>query len=242
MNAPHPDLQLTLIQVRDHAGAERQERDCVLRLCGLDPSRMNVINLVREPRIGWDDVRRADAVIIGGAGSHSVLDEHPFSVPILDLIRRIVAEEKPLFGSCFGHQLLAQALGGTVIKDEENSEIGTYDIELTDAGVEDPLLVGLPRSFGVQLGHKDRIDRMPDGMVTLASSARCAQQLVRVEGLPVYSSQFHCELNADTMRGRLEMYRGEYLSEPEEYRRFHDSLRDTPEVECLFERFLELMI
>ncbi len=107
-------------------------------------------------------------------------------------------------------------------------------------GRADPLLAETPARFFAQLGHNDHVEKLPDGVVSLASSHRCRHQLIRATGKPAYGSQFHCELNRPAMEERLHVYGDEYLKSEEEWHRFRVSLRETPDVERLFKRFLKL--
>jgi GMP synthase (glutamine-hydrolysing) len=135
---------------------------------------------------------------------------------------------------------MARASGGEVIVDRENSEIGSFEITLTPEGATDPLLEGLPSSFFVQLGHNDRVSRLPQGWVQLAASQRCPNQIIRLEGKPVYGTQFHSEMNEDRLRERLEVYLQEYVPDPEEFQRLLTRLRPSPNADRILDRFLGL--
>lgn len=241
MPKPRSRIRVALIQVRDHEPAAEQERLCFLRRCRLDEGQLRVHNLVHEPFLDWDDVADADAVMIGGAGGHSATQVYPFTAPLIEVVGRLLEEDRPFFGSCWGHQFLAQVLGGTVIEDTEAAEVGTFDVEVTPAGHRDPLLARLPPRFAVQLGHNDRIFEEPRGIEVLASSERCAHQIIRVVGKPAYGSQFHSEMNDDDMRLRVHMYRDVYIGRGEEaVAAFSRRLRPSPEADRLLDLFLQL--
>lgn len=240
MGKARENLQVVLLQVRTHRGAEEQELLCFLERCRLRPSQLTAINLVDRPELTWEQVERADAVMIGGAGSHSAMEEHPFTARLADVVHRLIDEERPLFGSCWGHQFLAVALGGSVIADATNAEVGSLPIELTDAGRADPLFGDLPQRLSVQLGHHDRIGVLPPGFEVLARSERCPVQAVRLDDKPVYGSQFHGEMTAEHMRARLYMYKDEYLEPGEDPAAIERLLLPTPEVDGLLDRFLTL--
>ncbi len=231
--------RLLLLQIRSNPISLRQERTWFAERCGVSTEGLATINLVERPAIRWSDVETYDAILIGGAGAHTAYENHPFTEPLRILVERLIERDRPLFGSCWGHQFLARVLGGTVIDDPSASEVGTFDIELTAAGREDPLFVGLPEVFPAQLGHKDRIGTLPDGLVELARSRRCPFQAVRIPGKPVYGTQFHPEMTADQLRQRLEVYREEYLPDPGEFDALQRSLRPSPEADTLLRRFIE---
>ena len=235
-------LRLIVLQIRDQREVERQERDCFVELSGLAADQFDWWNLVDRPAIGPGDVEGYDAVVIGGAGAHSVTETYPFTALLARLVGVLARERRPLFGSCWGHQFVAQALGGEVRTDLEKKELGTYDVELTAAGRSDPWLEGLPSRFGVQLGHHDRVTRLPDGAVELAFSELCPNQAFRMEGAPIYGAQFHVELDKPRMIERAMVYRDEYLGDPGSLDRLVEALEPTPEASTLFRRFVERVI
>src|SRR5581483_4201293 len=166
--------------------------------------------------------------------------DYPFTAPLVDLVRELAERGRPFFGSCFGHQFLGRAMGGTVVHDPEHEEIGTFEVELSAQGAADPLFAGFPRRFTVHLGHHDRIDGTPAELVTLASSQRCEQQVVRVAGKPVYGSQFHCEMTEQHMRERVLMYASEYMPGEDPLAELGKRLHPTPFADGLLQRFVDV--
>ena len=103
----------------------------------------------------------------------------------------------PYFGFCLGHQLLADALGGTV-GPAYAPEIGVFDIELTTAGRSSPLFAGLPQTMACLQWHSAEITRLPSGATTLASSPLCQHQAIQV-GENAFSLQYHVEVGPNTV-------------------------------------------
>ena len=231
-------MRVLLLQVRDHEGAELHEQQCFLDRLGLERERLECVNVAVEPVPAIAAATAADLVILGGAGAHSAYVDYPFTAPLIALVQELVERGRPFFGSCFGHQFLGRALGGTVVHDAAGEEIGTFDVELTAAGRRDPLFAGLPERFPVHLGHHDRIDRLPEGVETLASTERCAQQVIRVAGKPAYGSQFHCEMTDEDMRRRVLMYAAEYMPGEDPLGELSRRLRPTPVADRLLARFV----
>ncbi len=231
---------ILLLQIRDQEEAELQERRCFLEISGRSPEAFRYQNLLAEPEVDAATLAGVAAIVVGGAGSHSVTEEHPFTAPLTRLLHEQVAAGRPIFGSCFGHQFLASALGGRVETDLEHSELGTFDLELTAAGSADPLFAGLPLRFPVQLGHNDRVVELPPGAVELARTARCPVQAFRLAGAPVWGCQFHVELTPERMIERASLYRDGYLPDEATLTRLAGSLRPSPEAASLFARFLDL--
>ena len=233
-------MRFVLLQVRDDLPAEDQERLCFLEACSLEPEQLECINLTREPNIAWSQLAGCEALLVGGAGAYSATRTYGFTGSLEDLIRQAVDSELPFFGSCFGHHAMVRALGGTVVTDHQTGEVGTFEIGLTAAGRQDPLLDGFPDRFAAQLGHHDRVQTLPEGMVELAASKRCRFQLLRVAGKPVYSSQFHAEMTDQHLLARLEMYRDTYLEERTSLDEISNSVQPSPWADRLLSRFRTL--
>lgn len=232
-------MRVLLLQVRESADVAEHERRCVLERIALEPEQLESVNLVEEPKVGWDRIAQNNAVIIGGAGVHSATNDDEFTPGLIDLVRRMVEQELPLFGSCYGHQIIARALGGEVIHDPEHAEVGAHEVEITEAGRSDPLFGTCPERMPVLMGHQDRVSRLPEGAVELARSETCGNQAFRVEGKPVYCTQFHTELSPERILERLELYRHIYMPDEQEFAAMKESLVPTPDAELLMRRFLE---
>lgn len=104
-----------------------------------------------------------------------------------------------VLGVCFGHQLLARALGGRVERHPAGPEAGTAEVELTEAGRADPLLAGLPSPLPAQMFHEDHVPEPPPGAVVLARNAHGPVQAF-AHGPRLRAVQFHPELDAERCR------------------------------------------
>jgi GMP synthase (glutamine-hydrolysing) len=126
-----------------------------------------------------------------------------------ELIRQIAAARTPLLGICFGHQLVAQALGGEVRRNPLGREIGTVRVERL---ADDPIFAGLPRRFDVNATHVDAVTKPPPGAEVLATTALDSCSAFRV-GARMGAVQFHPEFDADViggyLRARAEILRAE---------------------------------
>jgi len=240
MPTPRTKLRLALLQVRNELVPLKQEQSCIIERCRVARRQIDFFNLVDEAQIRWHHVENAHAVIIGGAGAFSVTREHPFTAPLKEVVQRLIDEDRPLFGSCWGHQFLAEMGGGTVIEDKECSEVGSYPIELTAEGRADPLFAELPDRFYVQLGHNDRVSEIGEGWLDLAQSEICPFQAIRLADKPVYGTQFHSEMNEERLRERILVYIDDYVADEEMHQKILRGLRPSLEADRLFELFLEL--
>jgi len=234
------DLRVVLIQIRGQPKAQRHEVWCMRQCTGLDKSQLLSWNVVERPEVRWAQLRGADALVIGGSGDHSVTCRYPFMPWLEDTVRSAVDAGQPVFGICWGHHILAKALGGRVITDPASEEVGTFEVELTAEGAADPLFTGTPRQFPANLVHHDCVETAPEGFQELARSALCRYQAMRLPAKPVYGTQFHGEMTISQLRRRLLMYQDEYLESEEQVRGVVESFRDTDEARRLLRRFLEL--
>jgi GMP synthase (glutamine-hydrolysing) len=93
-----------------------------------------------------------------------------------------------------------------VEQDKSRAEVGTFPLRLTPEGKNDPLFGDLPTPFYAQFGHKDHALGMPSGLTNLAATERCPYQALRVDGKPIYATQFHPELSMTRNRERYMRY------------------------------------
>lgn len=136
--------------------------------------------------------------VMGGPMDVWDVEEYPWLIDEKAAIRTWVRElRRPFLGLCLGHQLLADALGGTC-GPQRPAEIGVMDVELTDAGVADPLFSGLDRRQKCLNWHSVQVAQAPDDAVILASSSACANQAMRVAE-NAWSMQYHVEVEPDTV-------------------------------------------
>jgi GMP synthase (glutamine-hydrolysing) len=237
---PRP-LRVRLVQIRDHPAVLAEERASFAARCGLAVEQVLTMNALTEP-VTAAALDGVDALFVGGAGAHSVVETYAWTESLVGLCRLAADRAVPTFGACWGHQFLARAFGGTVVYDPLRAEMGTHAVELTAAGRADALFDGVPDRFEAQMGHHDRVSALPPGAVELARNGVAPYQAFRLAAAPVYGAQFHPELDADAERGRLLAYRAHYPEGGDDtaFQALLDGLRPTPHADGLLRRFLEV--
>ncbi|MDP9260181.1 MAG: type 1 glutamine amidotransferase [Actinomycetota bacterium] len=138
------------------------------------------------PEGTWDAI-----VAMGGPMSVNDESKHPWLAGEKAAIASHVRAGRPFWGSCLGAQLLASALGARVYAGPA-PEVGLLAVELTAAGVDDPVMGALPAAIDTLQWHGDTFD-LPEGAVLLASSPAYPHQAFRV-GRAAYAVQFHVEV------------------------------------------------
>lgn len=132
-------------------------------------------------------------IVLGGPMNSDQIDTYPNLITEVAIIREAVDRDMSVLGICLGAQLLAKALGGTVTRNPRR-EIGWYDVDLTEAGADDPVLSAFALRQRVFQWHEDGIT-IPDGVVHLAQSEASRVQAFRY-GDHAYGFQFHLEVDA----------------------------------------------
>ena len=150
-------------------------------------------------------------VIVGGGPYNSSdpeeskpADQRRVEAELRPLLDEIVARDFPFLGACYGIGTLGVHQGGTI--DRTYAEpIGAVPVSLTDEGVADPLLAGMPARFDAFVGHKEACSVLPPNAVLLASSPACPVQMFRI-GTNLYATQFHPELDVSGIVTRVRVY------------------------------------
>ncbi len=161
---------------------------------GIAPDRFRMIDATCEE---LPDMVEEHGIIIGGS-PHSVTERLPWMVRLEEFIRRMDEIRKPMLGVCFGHQIIAQALGGTVEKGDQGRELGVVAIDLTEHGAEDPLFDCLDGGFVTAMSHCDVVTTLPAKARVLAKNRKYDHQALAV-GDHIRSVQFHPEMSLPTL-------------------------------------------
>jgi GMP synthase (glutamine-hydrolysing) len=154
--------------------------------------RLRYVNFGREPESRPTLDKYEALIILGGPMSSDQIDSYPNLITEVGIIGDAVDRGMSVLGICLGAQLLAKAIGGEVSRNAVR-EIGWHDVEMTEAGLQDPVLSTFAPTQEVFQWHEDGISLPPGGEV-LASSAASPVQAFR-HGEHAYGFQFHLELS-----------------------------------------------
>ncbi|TXK20158.1 glutamine amidotransferase [Microbacterium wangchenii] len=209
-----------LLATRAEDGPADEEYALFLRASGLRPEQLRRVRLEAEPMPDLD-LDAVSGIFVGGSPFNaSDPDEGKSAVQrrveaeFADLLAEVVARDVPFLGACYGVGTIGTHLGARI--DRRYSEpISIVPVTLTDAGLLDPLLAGMPRTFDAFVGHKEAISDLPAPAVLLASSPSCPVQMFRV-GHNVYATQFHPELDVDGITTRIHAYAAHGYFAPDE--------------------------
>ena len=135
-------------------------------------------------------ITEQDGWIITGS-RFGVYEDHDWIPPLESLIRDLHTAKIPLIGVCFGHQIIAQALGGTVEKFEGGWSVGRVEYEIVGETV--PLFAW----------HQDQIITPPKDSKTVARTDFCAHAALTI-GDHIYTIQPHPEFTANFVVGLAE--------------------------------------
>lgn len=142
-----------------------------------------------------------DGYIYSGS-RYGVYDDKAWMEPVKAFIRNVAESGGPQFGICFGHQIIAEAFGGRVVKSDRGRGCGVhiYDMRLDEA---DPRVSQVP----VMVWHQDQVIAAPDGAEVIGGSDFCPIGALRYRQ-NILSVQFHPEFTDSYMRDLLDVNTG----------------------------------
>lgn len=174
-------------------------------------------------------------------GAHAMVTERlPWMQRVAAWLPRLVAAEVPFLGICFGHQMLAQALGGQVDFNPQGREIGCVDIQLRPEAAEDPLFRDLPGRFIAPAVHSQSVRELPPGAVHLAGNGFEPHHAYRV-GCCAWGIQFHPEFNRERMDAYVHHLAQQLASSGHDTAQIRAALCDSHHAASLLPRFAALV-
>lgn len=176
-------------------------------------------------------------VIVTGS-SAMVSHEEPWSEATAAWLSGVVEAKTPCLGICYGHQLLAKALGGRVGPNPRGREIGTVRVAL-DGTREDSLLEELGTAVRMQASHVESVLALPANAELRGTTTLDPHHAFCVAG-HAWGVQFHPEFDADVMRGYIRGRRDALIEEDLDPDALLRAVEDTPSGDQLLARFARL--
>ncbi len=135
-------------------------------------------------------IGQAEGWLLTGS-RHGAYEDHAFIPPLEDFIRRTYAEGLPMVGICFGHQIIAQALGGTVVKHPNGWAVGAQDYDFDGERIT------------LNAWHQDQVTVLPKDARIAATNGFC-ENAALVYGDRAYTVQAHPEFDDAFIDGLIE--------------------------------------
>ncbi|MDO5746848.1 MAG: glutamine amidotransferase [Actinomycetaceae bacterium] len=236
-----------LLASRPQTEIADDEYQSFLRLGNLEPEQLIRIRLDEYPLSEFDiDLDAISGFMVGGSpfSASTPADEktalqHRVEKDLFELLDTLVPMDFPFLGACYGVGTLG-VHQAAIINSTYSEEISAPTISLTEEGKKDPLLEGCPTEFDAYVGHKEACYRLPEHAVLLATSSRCPVQMFRI-GRNMYGTQFHPELDWQSLVKRINAYQYAGYYPAEEKERIIDGCRgaDVSAANTIIKKFVQ---
>ena len=212
-----------------------EEYEAVRRFGGLQGHELVRVRLERGavPEL---DLTRYSGIIVGGSPFNSS-DPAERKSPaqrraetwITRLLDRVVAEDFPFLGACYGVGTLGTHQGAVVDR-TRGEEVGPITVTVTEAGRRDALVSRLPQRFAAYVGHKEGTRALPPDAVLLCTGDVCEVQMYRIKN-NLYVTQFHPELDTEGLINRVVAYKDLGYFRPEDTQSVIERVKTGPDVD-----------
>jgi GMP synthase (glutamine-hydrolysing) len=187
----------------------------------------------------FPDPKKYSGIIL--TGSHAtIMDREDWSERTAAWLPKVIDKEIPLLGICYGHQLIAHAMGGIVDNNPRGSEFGTMEITLTETAKKDALWDNLPEKVFVHTGHKQSVVKLPRGAKVLASSKRDPHTAFVIPP-STWGTQFHPEYNEIIVSGYVKEAVEALQAEGQDPDQIQREIKPALEVQSILTNFSKLI-
>ena len=164
-----------------------------------------------------------------------VTDELHWSLRISEWLLGPIEKSIPIFGICYGHQLLAHILGGKVGNNEKGPEFGSCHVQLTEEARKDELFSDLSSPLLAHCCHQQSVIKLPKEAKLLATNDSCTIQAFRSSSC--WGVQFHPEFSAAATREYVLQFKEKLESSGLPIGKILAGIKETPESHSLLKRF-----
>lgn len=215
--------------------------DYFIRGMDVTADQVQIINVHRGQSLPTE-LESIDGVVITGSAA-MVTEQSPWMIKTQHWLEKVIELKVPVLGVCFGHQLLADLLGGQVDYNPKGRNMGHSLCQLTQAGTEDPLLGQLNKqaAFNTLVSHQQVVLKLPQSVQLLASCNKDENHAFRYQN-HVWSVQFHPEWTTEIMQAYIQQRQQDLLSEGFEPNLMLKALQDCSEARQLLINFKGLAL
>lgn len=211
--------------------------DHILSKCNLCKEELIIVDCKSEEEP--PNINQIKGIII--TGSHSMVTNYePWSIKISRWLENIIETKIPVLGICYGHQLLADILGGKVGYNENGVELGTVEINLTQEGKKDKLLRVLPTTFKGHEAHSQIVTQIPLGAKILAYNDFTKVQSF-IYGNHIWGVQFHPEFVSNITKEYINFDKEKIINSGRNFENIYDSVEEHKYGEMILNRFIEII-
>lgn len=147
------------------------------------------------------DLTRFDGIVVSGS-EYGVYDETPWMQPLRQLLLDCKAAQKPVFGICFGHQIMADTYGGKAGKAKVGNVVGARQFTMKGEQID------------AHVWHQDQVTIVPPFATVTAAAPYCPIAALEYD-FPAASVQFHPEYSVSHLRDLWDIFCGTFLTEQE---------------------------
>ena len=212
--------------------------DWITDRLGVDPTLVAIV----DPILGeaLPDPSRYSGIVL--TGSHDMVTTRlPWSERTAAWIPAVLRNGVPMLGICYGHQLIAQTMGGVAGNNPQGSEYGTVRVSLSAYGQRDVLFHGLPAEIRAHVSHVQSVLKLPRRARLIASSTGEKHQAYFLPP-SAWGIQFHPEFNEPVIATYVEEFADVLRSEGKDPDRIHREITGTPMSEEILRRFARIAL
>jgi len=212
--------------------------DMVIRCLEYPERNIRVVDAVTASSL--PEHRDFSGIIVTGAHC-MVTEKNSWSEQLARWMAKAVHLRIPILGICYGHQLLAYAMGGKVGFHPRGREVGTVRISNTFQGRRDTLLGDLPSVFAAHATHSQSVLTLPSKAVILAKNDFEPCHAFRI-GKSAWGIQFHPEFSAGIIRTYIDHQKDALAEQGEDIAAILQRVTETPESNSILKHFGELIL